>query len=72
MEQFNLLNIGTLSMQKAGNKKKKRGFNDAFCDSHEVNKKNLLKEMRQSLKELKLIEQGQLKSRPAKYLLNEL
>ena len=38
----------------------------------EPDKKNLLKEIKQSVKELKLIEQGKLKSRPAKALLDEL
>jgi hypothetical protein len=35
-------------------------------------KQTLLKEIKQSVKELKLIEQGKLKSRPAKALLDEL
>jgi len=38
----------------------------------EPDKKTLLKEIKQSVKELKLIEQGKLKSRPAKALLDEL
>ena len=35
-------------------------------------KKTLIREIKQSIKEIKLIEQGKLKSRPAKELLDEL
>jgi hypothetical protein len=38
----------------------------------EPDKESLLKEIKQSVKELKLIEQGKLKSRPVKNLLDEL
>ena len=38
----------------------------------ESSKTQLLQELKQALKELKLIEQGKLKSRSAKELLNEL
>jgi hypothetical protein len=41
-------------------------------EDDEPDKETLLKEIRQSVKELKLIEQGKLKSRPVKELLDEL
>ena len=38
----------------------------------EPTKKQLLQELKEAVNELKLIEQGKLKARPAKDLLNEL
>lgn len=41
-------------------------------ENQEPTKEQLLMELKQAIKELNLIEQGKLKARPAKDLLNEL
>ncbi len=43
-----------------------------MLEYEELNKEQILEEFKQALIELKLIEQGKLKSRPAKHLLEEL
>ncbi|MFI5196245.1 MAG: hypothetical protein ACHQD8_04080 [Chitinophagales bacterium] len=56
------------------NKLKKQNKNLAMMEVvyEEPSKKQLLQELKEAVIELKLIEQGKLKARPAKELLNEL
>ena len=51
--------------------KKYNGLEDEL-DYSEPTKEEILANIRQGLKEVQLIKQGKLKSRPAKELLNEL
>jgi hypothetical protein len=54
-------------------KELKKQYKDLEVLEYEVpSKEQLLKELKQALTELTLIEKGKLKSRPAKALLNEL
>lgn len=41
-------------------------------ESEEPSKKQILQELKEAVHQLKLVEQGKLKARPAKELLNEL
>ena len=52
-------------------KKKYQGI-EADIDQEEPSKDEIKENIRQGLRELKLIEEGKLKSRPAKEFLNEL
>jgi hypothetical protein len=56
------------------NKLKKQNKNLEMMEAayEEPSKKQLLQELKEAVTELKLIEQGKLKARPAKELLNEL
>ena len=56
------------------NKLKKQNKNLEMMEvaDEEPSKKQLLQELKEAVTELKLIEQGKLKGRPAKELLNEL
>ena len=51
---------------------KKQYHNLAALEEEEPTKAQLLQEIKQAVKELQLIEQGKLKARPAKELLDEL
>jgi cell shape-determining protein MreC len=54
-------------------KELKKQYKDLeVLEYEEPSKEQLLKELKQALTELTLIEKGKLKSRPAKALLNEL
>jgi hypothetical protein len=54
-------------------KELKKQHNDlAVLEYEEPGKKQILQELKQAVTELKLIEQGKLKARPAKALLDEL
>jgi len=51
----------------------KKQYKDLEVLEHEGHsKEQILKELKQAVTELKLVEQGKLKARPAKDLLNEL
>ena len=54
------------------NKLKKQYKNLGELEYEEPSKAQLLQELKEAVTELKLIEQGKLKARPAKELLNEL
>ncbi len=54
------------------NKMKKRYKDLDTMTAHEPTKAQLLKELKQAVQELQLIEQGKLIARPAKELLDEL
>lgn len=54
-------------------KELKKQFKDLeVLEDEAYNKEQLLKELKQAVSELALIEKGKLKSRPAKILLSEL
>ncbi len=53
-------------------KLKKQNKNLEELEYQEPTKAQLLQELKEAVTELKLIEQGKLKARPAKELLNEL
>ena len=54
-------------------KELKKQYKDLEVLEHEGHsKEQILKELKQAVTELKLVEQGKLKARPAKDLLNEL
>jgi hypothetical protein len=54
-------------------KKLKRKYKDLeSLEYNEPSKQQLLQELKEAVKELRLIEQGKLKGRPAKALLDEL
>ncbi len=48
------------------------GFVKKVEEQHEPTKKQILQELKRAVIELNLIEQGKLKARPAKELLDEL
>lgn len=51
---------------------KKQYQNLEALESEEVSKEQILQELKEAIQELKLVEQGKLKARPAKELLDEL
>mgnify|MGYP001204068112 CR=1 FL=1 len=52
--------------------KRKKQYSPATWEDEEPSEEQLLQEFKEALKELKLIQEGKLKARPAEELLNEL
>lgn len=65
-------NTGVFIPMNEWNELKKQYKELEVLEYEEPTKEHILQELKQALIELKLIEQGKLKSRPAKELLNEL